>query len=188
MEESGFQRALDLNLCLRCLSIFVNPKYERIVYSQDHDILTYLSNHPNAKTAMAKKKDGCDLIETDPDTICPCCLNFFHPLTLNKVLFMIQNTLNEKGEEMKRLTFSMTIHVPPILETLRIGIRTLVYQSVNKLAPSPSFEELYERFLCHHLQNSMEFVSHEKSDVKVFRLHPDFSTLLLDPPLRSILI
>jgi hypothetical protein len=163
MDETGFQRALDLQICLRCLSIFVNPKYERIVYSQDQEILAYLSAHPNAKTSL-KKREGCDLIELNPDTICPCCLNFFHPSTLNQIIALIQNSLNEDS---KKLTFSVTIHVPPILETLRIGIRNLIYQSVNKLAPSPSFEELYERFLCHHLKDSMEFVPHEKSDIKV---------------------
>ena len=42
---------------------------------------------------------------------------------------------------------SWSIFYPPILDTIRIATRTAVIQSPYKLAPFPTFEELYERLL-----------------------------------------
>jgi hypothetical protein len=157
MEEEGFGRALELNLCSRCLCVFINPKYDAILQGTEAEMAEYISSQHPSPALNSKSSPH----------LCSCCLGFFQGSSISNIISAIRHQLELKQEEYRELTFSIKINVPPILETLRIGIRTLIFQSVNKLAPSPSFEEQYERFISHHLQDSMTIVTPDKADVLV---------------------
>jgi hypothetical protein len=164
MEEEGFARAVELNLCSRCICVFINPKYEEILHGSVAEMRDYISSqHPTPSLPPIPPS----VTSSSPSQLCSCCLGFFQGSSIGDVLSAIERQLDEKRDEYRSLSFSIKINIPPILETLRIGIRTLIFQSVNKLAPSPSFEEQYERFLIHRLQDSMTFVSPDKADVMV---------------------
>ena len=193
MDEKLLERALKLKLCLRCLCLIINPKYEVILRENNQTIIDYLlknfssSSSSSSSTSSSSLKD--ELEKTLNISTCSCCLGFFQSLSLFKIRNHIRNYLlnrtkehqeqnqEEEGEkeqqqqnqeeEEGKVTYSLSIIIPPILETLRITIRTLIFNSIQKLAPSPSFEELYLRYIKYSLQDQISFVTDEESDVKV---------------------
>jgi hypothetical protein len=83
------------------------------------------------------------------DTTCPCCFNGFVATSLEDLCAAICADLDVRGVGQRSIF--LRILIPPMLDTARITVRTIVTRTNEKIIPFPTMAELTLRLLTHEL-------------------------------------
>lgn len=155
-----FERALNLGVCPRCISLFVNPKNETILFSSDSEIVESLIALQPAASLYK------EYVERQAEKICPSCFGFLSTSSFINIADDIHKQF-DTNPDLRGRSFSLNVVYPTFLDVIRIIIRILVCQSVNKLGPSPSYAEVYSRLICRRLVDIVPVLPDESADSKV---------------------
>lgn len=86
-----------------------------------------------------------DMIRMTSGQTCPCCFNAFVGDALHAVCASVESILANEGLS-KRPIF-LRVLIPPMLDTARITVRTIVTATNEKLIPFPTMAELTYRLI-----------------------------------------
>ena len=83
--------------------------------------------------------------------LCPCCFDSFRGNGIEELCSKIYSDLVVKGIDLKRSIF-IRIIIPPMLDTARITVRTIVTKSNEKTFVFPTMSELTNRLIVENLK------------------------------------
>lgn len=142
-----FKRISDCgSLCPRCCLLFISPKEERNFSLPVSEALLLI----NANQTVPYLHDESKL--------CPCC--FGAMTSLDNLAELVVSEIVSRGYEDKTIGLNMTI--APVFDACRVAARTIVTMETEKIAPFPSFNDLFPIILADLIA--------KKSDLKLVKL------------------
>lgn len=90
-------------------------------------------------------------IDNKKQYICPCCFDAFKGNNIEEVCVKIHSDLIQKNIDLKRSVF-IRIIIPPMLDTARISVRTIVTKTNEKTFVFPTMSELTTRLIVENLK------------------------------------
>eukprot|EP01038_Epipyxis_sp_PR26KG_P016414 gene16414-22382_t len=152
MNFEVLERAINLNLCLPCLILFVDPKNEDILLEKENIIIdciiTKLTNNTTDVNTLMKTllKGGSGNYN------CPCCLGYLTLKQMDKLCHDLKRSiepleLSQYSTTGIQRSLAIELIIPPVFDALRLTTRNVIMSSTQKLFPFPSINELLTRLL-----------------------------------------